>query len=50
MEDDTIFNLTLVDKSTLETSSFQGKAYATVLEKAYRFMLKEIRTETKGLA
>jgi hypothetical protein len=45
LEDEGLFQLMIQDKfSRNKNAIFEGKSYATVLDKAYRYMMKEIKS------
>lgn len=46
--DNDILTLIIVNKSTGEAESFEDKTYAKVLQKAYSFMKRKMKTEQSG--
>jgi hypothetical protein len=42
--EDNIFKLVLTDKQTNGAQLFEGQSYASVLSKAYSYLMKEMRT------
>lgn len=49
MGDDEIFKLILTDKQNNHAQLFEGNSYSIVMEKAYRYLLKQIRDSTSSL-
>lgn len=48
MGDDEIFKLILTDKQNNHAQLFEGKSYSIAIDKAYRYMLKQIRDQASS--
>ena len=43
LDDDGLFTLILIDKSTNNQQQFEGESYAKVLAQAYSYLLRQVR-------
>lgn len=48
MDDDGMFKLLLTDKQTNAIQLFDGNSYGVVLNKAYSYLLKELKSNEKS--
>ncbi len=48
MDEEGLLQLTVVDKKSNDEAVFNDKAYSVVIQKAYSYLLKELKAQEKG--